>query len=118
MRYQKKDDCYFDEKTGLEWSLESSGPMTWKDAIEFCANLGGIWRLPSIEELSTLVDYSKFNPATKLQDIKPSDYWSSTTNANDTDFAWGVDFYYGYSYGDYKSHNLYVRAVRGEPEWI
>jgi len=51
MRYQKKDDCYFDEKTGLEWSLESSGPMTWKDAIEFCANLGGIWRLPSIEEL-------------------------------------------------------------------
>ena len=36
--------------------------MSWDDAEKYCNNLildGQNWRLPTIEELSTLVNYSK-----------------------------------------------------------
>ena len=41
-----------------------------------------------------------------------SNYWSSTTNANNTNNAWHVRFYYGNDSDDYKSTSYYVRAVR------
>lgn len=114
-RFQKKEDCYLDNKTGLEWSLETYDQMPWKEAIEFCRSLGDGWRLPTIEELLTLVDYSRTNPASVLPYMVSSYYWSSTTGAGDTDGAWYVDFDYGYDGWDDKSGNHYVRAVRGRP---
>ena len=75
MRFIKKEDCYLDTETGLEWSLENYGAMSWEDALGFCVNMEGAWGLPSIEELLTLVDYERFNPATELPGMLPSDYW-------------------------------------------
>jgi hypothetical protein len=40
-------------------------------------------------------------------------YWSSTSNAYDTGYAWGVYFYYGNDYGYAKDSSYFVRAVRG-----
>ncbi|ETR68272.1 MAG: hypothetical protein OMM_04657 [Candidatus Magnetoglobus multicellularis str. Araruama] len=40
-------------------------------------------------------------------------YWSSTSYAYDTGYAWGVYFTYGYDNYDDKDSSYYVRAVRG-----
>ena len=42
-----------------------------------------------------------------------SNYWSSTTNANNPDNAWNVNFNNGNVNNNNKSNNYYVRAVRG-----
>jgi len=42
-----------------------------------------------------------------------SNYCSSTTNANNTDNAWNVNFNNGNDNWNNKSNNNYVRAVRG-----
>lgn len=79
------------------------------------------WRLPTIQELKSIVDYNKYNPATNLQRIKPNAYWSSSPNVSDSSRAWVVYFGYGDdNYGN-KSYSRYVRCVRtledGSLEW-
>lgn len=109
-RFQKKSDCYLDAKTKLEWSLGNYEPMSWETAMK---RFDLLWRVPSIVELLTLVDYAKHNPATGLPGMVSSGYWSSTTAADYTSNAWGVYFGLGYGYGSDKSYSYYVRAVRG-----
>lgn len=42
-------------------------------------------------------------------------YWSSSPNANNYNYAWGVHFYYGYDGNEGgKSGSYYVRAVRSD----
>jgi hypothetical protein len=96
----------------LEWSKENIGPMNWNEAIKYCNSLGNGWRLPTIEELFTLVDYSKHHPASSDNRIIAAYYWSSTPSAGLSDCAWSVSFNYGGIYYGYKSSNLCVRAVR------
>jgi hypothetical protein len=122
----KKEIIYpavLDKETGLVWERTgSSSTMDWESAIDYCYQrpTGGRmgWRLPTIEELSSLVDTSKEDPA--LPDGNPflgnlsSEYWSSTTVTNGTaTSAWGVHFYDGYVLRIGKISGLYVRAVRG-----
>lgn len=38
------------------------------------------WRLPTIEELITLVNYNKINPACKLEDTEAGCYWIKLWN--------------------------------------
>jgi len=114
MRFIKKDDCYLDNETGLEWTLDNYGPMTWDDAVDCCKSLGGGWRLPTIEELLTLVDFTKSDPSTKLPNHESSYYWSSTILASDPNDAWSIYFGDGLvSYIDKVGHE-YVRCVKGE----
>ena len=69
------------------------------------------WRLPTIQELLSLVDYTKHSPASS-EDTISNYYWSSTTDANYTDYAWYLDFYYGDQYYYNKTNSNYVRCVR------
>jgi len=39
-------------------------------------------------------------------------YWSSSTNANEADNAWNVNFWNGNDKDDDKDNHNYVRAVR------
>lgn len=121
MRFMdNKDGTITDARTGLIWSAENYGPMTWEEAIEFCKGLmlAGYsdWRLSSIEELLTLVDYSRFKPATEMSGMLSSNYWSSTIDAYYTYYVWGVNFSYGRSYDNYRSDSYYIRAIRGQDE--
>ena len=71
----------------------------------------GKFRLPTIQELLRLVDYTKNNPASSI-DITSNFYWSSTTTASYTSSAWGVYFGVGYSGYHSKTSIMYVRCVR------
>jgi hypothetical protein len=83
------------------------------------ANFGGYhdWRLPSREELRSIVDYSIPSPGPAIVVFNfphciSSDYWSFNTDAYYLGSAWRVSFYNGYDYGNLKSDDWYVRAVR------
>lgn len=112
-----------DTATGLMWQKETApGTYTWQQALEYAENLtfpaNGYtdWRLPNINELQTLVDYSRYTPAIypvfRPHTSNLSSYWSSTTYASNTSYAWIVSFGYGSVYYDGKSKCYSVRAVR------
>ena len=84
--------------------------MTWEEAHAYCASLGPCWRLPNIQELLGLVDYTKYNPTTSC-DMLSAPYWSATEYKGDPTCAWGVFFLCGYSSYYPKHYKHYVRAV-------
>jgi hypothetical protein len=101
----------------LMWQIEQpKDPMSWVEAVEYCRNLrlDGYtdWRLPTIMELKSLVDYNLCEPATSMPNIVQSFYWSYTTHAKYTKYAWGVYFLDGNDDYYYKLDNGHVRAVR------
>jgi hypothetical protein len=112
----------FDRTTGLVWERGPTGPgMTWDAAVAYCPTLtvGGKhdWRLPTIDELKTLVDATQSNPALPLGNhfvgVQSQYCWSSTTVAGLPGDAWIVDFDYGNVGGFNKDYVMYVRCVRG-----
>ena len=70
------------------------------------------WRLPTIVELITLIDFSTGKPASFDKNMKSSYYWSSTTVEYDKTDAWTVDFYFGGVDYNGKNYNRYVRCAR------
>ena len=131
-----------DNVTGLEWvqdgnliktrdsgfdtdSPAGDGYVTWQHALDYVAKLNNEnylehsdWRLPTIKELSTLVDSSIPYPGPTINITyfpgNVTTYWSSTTSANNTGFAGIVSFNNGavWGNGDKTNNFLYVRAVR------
>lgn len=92
-----------DTATGLTWQQsDSQTSMNFYDALNYCENstLAGHadWRLPTIKELQTIVDYSRSPSTTNSATIDPvfhstaivnennksdfANYWSSTTHIN------------------------------------
>jgi len=76
------------------------------------------WRVPNIKELTTLIDYERFKPATKVSDTKSESYWSSTNRKGNSTNAWIVHFINGYVYNSSKNDSLYVRCVRGREDGL
>lgn len=116
----KNGDVVSDTSTGLEWQDDATpSRMTWQGSIDYCEALsldGGNWRLPNLNELTSLVDDTKSNPSidtTVFENTISNYYWSSTTNASLTSYAWVVYFNVGNQYNHYKTLSLYVRCVRG-----
>jgi hypothetical protein len=77
------------------------------------------WRLPSREELRSLVNYRLRPPNPTINNgffpqSLPRFYWSATPDANDSDSAWGIGFTFGYDYSYFKSDLGYVRLVTSE----
>ncbi len=118
-------------KTGLTWQRCAMG-QTWNDggcdgksttytqdkAIKLTSTLGGQtdWRLPSLRELQTIVDYSAYNPAANVivfPDAPSLGFWSATQKANDDYNAWDVDFNNGKGEYSSKGTTYTARLVRG-----
>jgi hypothetical protein len=89
----------------FEWGQISDKKMNQQEAEGWCKKQGG--RLPTMIEL--LQAYKD-----KIPGFKSDRYWSSTTYAGYTDFAWFVGFYGGGPDYDYKTNAYYVRCVRGQ----
>lgn len=109
-----------DSGTGLIWSVAETKPMSWKQAIahakklKLCGLKG--WQLPTCDQLLTLVDRTRINPATDIgvfPDCKGGWYWTSTPYAGSPgEYGWGVSFGNGYAYWAHQGFEGLVRAVR------
>ncbi len=142
------DGTVTDMLTGLVWLLDAScadlagtgesGLADWTTALTaaqalssgICglsdSSVAGDWRLPSVNELQSLVDYEYSTPALAnaagtarwtegdvFAGVQSSYYWSSTSYADYPSGAWYVGLGYG-GVDDYdKPGTLYVWPVRG-----
>ena len=119
-----------DNCTQLTWLKNANcfNVKIWQEAINAAKQLAagqcglkdgssaGDWRLPSIKELQSLIDYSKVSPALPkihpFLEMRPDLYWSSTEGAYDEIYAWYVSFNNGHVNTSYKSSTYYVWPVR------
>jgi hypothetical protein len=116
LSYSDHGDSVTDNATGLEWKDDESTnsvKMTWKEANEYCSRDDSNWRLPTRHELSSLIDYSAYNPSINSSfDNTASDYyWSVDTSMRDNDKAWAVSFSEGVESTLAKSDSYYVRCI-------
>ena len=127
-----------DNETGLIWEVkrnlngvkindnpnDADNTYTWFGCNQYfisflnSSNWGGFsdWRLPTAEELKTIVVFNTKNPAintTYFPNTQSSSYWSSTTHDYNSGLAWCVNFYHGRGNDSSKNSFNYVRAVRG-----
>jgi len=121
------DGTVTDTKTGLMWQKVEGGIKTWKEALAYCDTLvlagHSYWRLPALNELQSIDDSIRDNPSiyrTAFPDDTSSNYWSSTTKDDATDYAWTMfcktgEVYakFGEIYTTDKNNGQGVRAVRG-----
>jgi hypothetical protein len=123
-RYATNAGTVTDTKTKLTWQQTApSATYTWDAAKTYCQTLslaGTGWRLPTMKELQTIVDYSQSTvfliDATAFGALANHPFWTSSTVAETlTDSqltAWVVIFAYGTtSYMGRMFPNL-VRCVR------
>jgi hypothetical protein len=119
------DDMVLDTQTGLTWARNANlpnGVKTWQDAITYCDNLvlagKDDWRLPSIDELLTLLD-KPYPNATNNPDlptghpfvnVQSYNYWAITTYPGGAYVVSMHDGLVGIWYGP---GDFYVWPVRG-----
>lgn len=111
-----------DTKTGLMWQQSGSpSQISWQEAPEYITrslnnkNYGGYadWRLPTIEELASLLSSEKMNDSYIYQefDQAPKTCWSSTS-VKDSQDIWIISFSSGYVFNGDRNTHRYIRAVR------
>ncbi len=129
------DGTVTDNVTGLIWLKDANcwEIITWTTALTnanaladpSCGLLDGSsagdWRLPNVNELHSLIDFTQSNPAlpsghpfTDVQAVGlGAIYWSSSTFAGDLTQAWGVYMTSGSVGGALKGRDRYVWPVKG-----
>jgi hypothetical protein len=118
------DAAVLDKETGLVWDQSpDTTTRDWFTALIHCylRTVGGRngWRLPTIEELASLIDPNNpggnpdLPPGHPFSNVQSSDYWSATTIASDASGAWNVGFGTGEVGTGGKADTLHVWCVRG-----
>ena len=106
---------WVDPDTNLEWEVETSKKkMSQEEGLKYAESLGEGWRLPTIKELISLVDYERSHSSCKTNNLQTSSacYWSSTNYIGDSDNALNMNFKDGSVSYDEKSYSHYVRCVK------
>ncbi len=110
-----------DSRTGLVWEQTPGSIHThWIEALTYCdtRTTGGQtgWRIPTKDELSSLVDPDQHDPALPsghpFTNVKSAIYWTATPSAKDPVLAWHVSFFSGEVVTDGKHLNRRVWCVR------
>lgn len=118
------DDLVLDKDTGLIWARDANlagETKTWQDSINFCrfTVLGkrSGFRLPTQEELSSLVDPSQTGPSLPIGNpfinVQSDYYWTSTTREVDSRYARYVYFATGLSGSSVKPNIHWAWPVFG-----
>lgn len=127
------DGTVTDRLTGLVWTKDagtptagvcSGGYKTWQGALDYVTCLNSMnylgytdWRLPNVNELESLINADEPNSAVWLNtqgftNVQSYYYWSSSTYAFSTYYAWIVNMWNGYVDFNFKTHSSYVWPVR------
>ncbi len=118
MRFVEEENQIRDTQTGLIWQRSYKSNLSFDEALEYATELsnetGLKWRVPSIEELHTLVDRSRSFPASYFPCVSSNAFWSSSPYVGDTNFAWYVDFGMGDVSNDGRRRGYAVRLIRYE----
>ena len=134
--YTRTNNIVTDHITNLEWQDTSIRNLDWFGSRDYCNSLtldGDGWRLPTIRELDSIINYSKSHDTVDdiFQSNPGGNYWSLTPYAYNSSKAWTVRFVnWGYSFPTDKTNDIvetvnpetnatsytyyYVRCVRGE----
>lgn len=95
------NDVVLDTTTSLLWqdAIDNKGlSITFFEAQEYCKKLEikqyKDFRLPSLNELQTIVDYKKYKPAVLdgFTYVDNETYWTSTPFADDGSEVWTINF--------------------------
>ena len=126
--FTSSTNVVIDNNTGLTWEKSpSSDTYTWANANDHCAelnssNYGGKknWRVPNPLEFMTIVDNSRYNPATNsnFTGMPTSDrtyLWTSKEYKGNTSYAYVFMPWYGdyYVNDDFDSFSYKVLCVSG-----
>ena len=134
-----KQQCVRDQVTGLIWEGKTAkGPRSGRntftnvgdgrdgDASTYVAYVNSLalcgytdWRLPTVAELQTLVDYGKPQGGAMLDlnwlvNAPPARHWTSTKDASYAGMVWYVDFAFGRTWQDGVAARNFVRLVRAD----
>jgi hypothetical protein len=125
-----------DRATGMMWMKADSGKtMNWEKALEYAENLESAgyddWRLPTVKELQSIVDYSRapdarldsargaaIDPIFDLTDSE-SWFWTSTTHLEHRFGAYYVCFGQAFSAKEWNGKKMNAHgagAVRSDPK--
>ncbi|MBR6422729.1 DUF1566 domain-containing protein [bacterium] len=90
-------DVVRDTSANLYWQTNTFSSLGWDQALRYCENSteGGYtdWRLPNINELLSLINYSKTSaPRSDFPGINSGKYWTSTPYSQSNDNAFYVNF--------------------------
>ena len=116
-------DAVLDRETGLVWAKDANlyGYVDWHAAYHYprtSCKIGGRkgWRLPTVEELSSLLDMSQPEvykvPPGVFNNVRDA-YWSITIDEHDSSMAWLVWMGMGVVGHGSTDSNAYVWPVRG-----
>lgn len=120
-RINNGDGTVTDRESGLMWQQDTyRHGFDWSGALKHCSylTLAGYtdWRLPSREELRSIVDYGRYDPALDpmyFPNALSCWYWSGSIVARDTNMVWDLNFNDGSDDPPcWDCGGGYVRAVR------
>ncbi|MCP4361443.1 MAG: DUF1566 domain-containing protein [Chloroflexi bacterium] len=125
------DGTVTDNLTGLIWLQNANcwGMLIWTNALSNANGLadgscgltdGSVasdWRLPNVNELYSLIDFSQYTPAIPsghpFTSVQPNIYWSSTHDAIvSTTIVWHVGLNHGHVNHDDITFSYYTWPVR------
>jgi len=120
------DGCITDNHTGLMWTVnaDSAGSITWQASLDYIKTLNSTgycgfsdWRMPNRFEMRSLINHNEVNSSDWLMALLFTNvkrgYWSSTSDAGNTNRVWEVDMNTGEVYSALKSETICVWPVRG-----
>jgi len=94
-------DVIYDTTTHLLWQdapINGDASVTYKEASNYCKFLQigkyNNFRMPTLFELQTLVDYKNYKPAILdgFKYVADTTYWTSTPFADADDEVWTINF--------------------------
>jgi hypothetical protein len=120
-RYTVSGGIVVDTKTGLSWQQAASSTAMYEaDAVSYCTALaaaGGGWRLPSVSELESIIDETRYDPAIDVTAFPNTPamgfFWTQSAYVDFPDYNWTVSFLYGISTVYYNPQQQgWVRCVK------
>lgn len=112
---------FVDKSTSLIWQDHQDNEelsITYPQSQEYCSNLVigkySDFRIPSLVELQSIVDYKRHNPAIKkgFDYVSNEYYWTTTPFADDNKIVWLIHFKKGERTVKDMHYDRHIRCVQ------